>query len=52
MIGKEDHFNLRTVREYNSWLKQNKVTTSLVEFSGGHEIPKRELKQILRDLTK
>ena len=52
LIGQKDEFNYVSVKKYETWLKQNKATTKLVEFSGSHELPSNELEQVLRNIIK
>lgn len=52
LIGRKDSSNYKPVKEYHSWLKQNKAATTLIEFPGSHELPSKELEQTLQALTR
>jgi predicted esterase len=50
MVGKKDKSNYDHSKKLASWLKDNKARVDLIEFDGGHEIPRKELEEELKKL--
>lgn len=49
LVGNADEFNIDNVKAYHSQISPGNANVSIVEFEGGHEIPKQQLVELLNN---